>query len=188
MAVQIVPLSSALLHWMGPDVSQEELEQTVGIGGSFHFSTRELLSEFVYLLKDHPKVWAVAANAADCSLDVSTYVDSGNRRDREAVNDAERELTNRYPDVAFDFNTILAPAGSVILEPERFTFLHRLTLQEHFQRIEKGAPGAENPVQTAADIILRHMRNVPEDVMKAMPKDGASQHDHYLYGWPKREV
>ena len=24
--------------------------------------------------------------------------------------------------------------------------------------------------------------------MAAMPADGASQHDHYIYGWPKREV
>jgi hypothetical protein len=24
--------------------------------------------------------------------------------------------------------------------------------------------------------------------MAAQPKDGASQHDHYIYGWPKREA
>jgi hypothetical protein len=32
------------------------------------------------------------------------------------------------------------------------------------------------------------MRNVPADVMARMPRDGASQHDHYIYGWPKRDV
>jgi hypothetical protein len=32
------------------------------------------------------------------------------------------------------------------------------------------------------------MRTVPPEIMAAMPKDGASQHDHYIYGWPKREA
>ncbi len=44
------------------------------------------------------------------------------------------------------------------------------------------------PLQTAADIVLSHMRKVPPEIMATMPTDGASQHDHYIYGWPKREV
>jgi hypothetical protein len=48
-------------------------------------------------------------------------------------------------------------------------------------------PPCDFPLQTAADIILDSMRTVPPEVMAAMPKDGASQHDHYIYGWPKRE-
>ena len=44
------------------------------------------------------------------------------------------------------------------------------------------------PLQTAADIVLRHVRNVPHEIMATMPKDGASQHDHYIYGLPKRDV
>jgi hypothetical protein len=47
---------------------------------------------------------------------------------------------------------------------------------------------ASAPLQTAADIILTRMRNVPPDIMAQMPKDGASQHDHYIYGWPKKEA
>lgn len=47
------------------------------------------------------------------------------------------------------------------------------------------APGS---VQPAANIVLEEMRKVPEEVMATMPKDGASQHDHYLYGWPKKDV
>jgi hypothetical protein len=47
---------------------------------------------------------------------------------------------------------------------------------------------AEHPLQTAAEIILSRVRNVPPEIMATMPKDGASQHDHYIYGWPKREV
>ena len=46
---------------------------------------------------------------------------------------------------------------------------------------------AQRPVQTAADIVLRHMGNVSDEMMNRMPKDGASQHDHYIYGTPKRE-
>ena len=42
------------------------------------------------------------------------------------------------------------------------------------------------PLQTAADIVLRHMGKVPDEMMNRLPKDGASQHDHYIYGTPKR--
>jgi predicted DNA-binding antitoxin AbrB/MazE fold protein len=30
------------------------------------------------------------------------------------------------------------------------------------------------------------MRDAPEDVLQVLPTDGASQHDHYLYGTPKQ--
>jgi hypothetical protein len=44
------------------------------------------------------------------------------------------------------------------------------------------------PLKAAADIVLFHMRQVPPKMMAAMPTDGASQHDHYIYGTPKRDV
>ena len=47
---------------------------------------------------------------------------------------------------------------------------------------------SERPLQTAANIVLDQMRGVPEEAMASMPRDGASQHDHYIYGWPKREA
>ena len=37
------------------------------------------------------------------------------------------------------------------------------------------------------DLIRERMSKVPPGIMAAMPKDGASQHDHYIYGFPKRE-
>jgi hypothetical protein len=49
-------------------------------------------------------------------------------------------------------------------------------------------PPVERPLQTAADIVLSHMRKIPPEIMTAMPTDGASQHDHCIYGWPKRDV
>jgi hypothetical protein len=31
------------------------------------------------------------------------------------------------------------------------------------------------------------MKDVPAEDMALLPKDGASQIDHYIYGWPKRD-
>jgi hypothetical protein len=65
-----------------------------------------------------------------------------------------------------------------------------LTLEAWLNQLAGGAPPepAGQPLQTAADIVLGHMRNVPPEIMAAMPKDGASQHDHYIYGWPKKQA
>ncbi len=49
-------------------------------------------------------------------------------------------------------------------------------------------PAVDRPLQTVAEIILSSMRDVPPEIMATMPSDGASQHDHYIYGWPKRDV
>ena len=65
-----------------------------------------------------------------------------------------------------------------------------LSLDEWIQKLARPEPEptVERPLQTAADIILTSMRKVPPEIMATMPEDGASQHDHYIYGWPKREV
>ena len=66
-----------------------------------------------------------------------------------------------------------------------------LTLEAWLNKLasaEPSTPSAERPLQTAADIVLSHMRRGPPEIMETMPKDGASQHDHYIYGWPKREA
>ena len=39
-----------------------------------------------------------------------------------------------------------------------------------------------------SEIIAEIMADVPPEVLAQLPKDGASQHDHYIYGWPKRDV
>jgi hypothetical protein len=55
----------------------------------------------------------------------------------------------------------------------------------------RGGAGAEptkSPMQGVANIILDSMCDVPPEIMATMPPDGASQHDHYIYGWPKREA
>lgn len=66
-----------------------------------------------------------------------------------------------------------------------------LTLEAWLKRLadsERELSPAERPLQTAADIVLDCMRDVPAEAVAAQPKDGASQHDHYTYGWPKREA
>ena len=63
-----------------------------------------------------------------------------------------------------------------------------LTLEEWLQKLAEQEQPPNRPPQHIADVIVENMSNVPPDIMAAMPKDGASQHDHYIYGWPKREA
>lgn len=64
-----------------------------------------------------------------------------------------------------------------------------LTLEAWLQNLaEQELPPPSRPRRHIADVIVENMSNVPPDIMASMPKDGASQHDHYIYGWPKREA
>jgi hypothetical protein len=36
------------------------------------------------------------------------------------------------------------------------------------------------------EVILDNMKDVPPEEFEKLPKGGASEHDHYLYGHPKR--
>lgn len=38
------------------------------------------------------------------------------------------------------------------------------------------------------EVIVEDMKDVPAADLAALPKDGASQIDHYVYGLPKREA
>jgi predicted DNA-binding antitoxin AbrB/MazE fold protein len=51
------------------------------------------------------------------------------------------------------------------------------TPDEHGAEIAPDLPIWEFAVQL--------MRDAPEEALQALPTDGASQHDHYLYGAPK---
>ena len=44
------------------------------------------------------------------------------------------------------------------------------------------APGGRRISQVIAEI----MADAPPEELAKLPKDGASEHDHYIYGWPKR--
>lgn len=43
-----------------------------------------------------------------------------------------------------------------------------------------------NPDRPVWEIVRQRMKNVPAEVFDRLPRDGASEHDHYLYGSPKR--
>jgi len=65
-----------------------------------------------------------------------------------------------------------------------------LTLEDWLKQLAgvEGKPRTSQPLRHIADVILENMKDVPPEIAATMPEDGASQHDHYIYGWPRREV
>lgn len=47
----------------------------------------------------------------------------------------------------------------------------------------RGQEPADQPIW---EVIVQRMQALPPDVFEALPTDGASEHDHYLYGAPKK--
>ena len=67
-----------------------------------------------------------------------------------------------------------------------------VTLDAYLQEIVAREAGAPFPPVTIGRphigaAISERMRKVPSEIAATMPRDGASQHDHYIYGLPKRE-
>ena len=67
-----------------------------------------------------------------------------------------------------------------------------VTLDVYLQEIVAREAGAPVPSVTIArphigEVIRERMKKVPPEIVASMPKDGASEHDHYIYGLPKRE-
>jgi hypothetical protein len=64
-----------------------------------------------------------------------------------------------------------------------------LTLEAWLQQLAaEQQPLPNRPHRHIADVICENMQDVPPEIMPRMPEDGASQHDHYIYGWPKKEA
>lgn len=62
-------------------------------------------------------------------------------------------------------------------------YLHEMVAREVAVPIQPST----SPVQRhISEVIRERMSKVPAEIMDALPRDGASQHDHYLYGSPKR--
>lgn len=49
--------------------------------------------------------------------------------------------------------------------------------------VAQSAPACVSPIW---EQILENMQDVPPEEFAKLPRDGASEHDHYLYGHPKR--
>jgi hypothetical protein len=62
-----------------------------------------------------------------------------------------------------------------------------LSVEEWIQKLAEPERSLSRPLPHIADLILENMKDVPPEIMATMPTDGASQHDHYIYGWPKKE-
>lgn len=86
---------------------------------------REVAAEFVELVKGNPKVWAVCATQENSVLHLWTYVDSTDDRDRSPIYRAEWQMLSRYPDVQFDFNVMLLPAGGEQFEDNAIVYLYK---------------------------------------------------------------
>jgi hypothetical protein len=68
-----------------------------------------------------------------------------------------------------------------------------LTVDAWLQRMAEQYAQVHPPSSTGSpdqrpiwEIIADRMKAVPAEVFERLPQDGASEHDHYLYGSPKR--
>jgi antitoxin component of MazEF toxin-antitoxin module len=52
--------------------------------------------------------------------------------------------------------------------------------------VEAGRIVVESARPTLAERIEASARTLPKETLDRLPADGASQHDHYIYGTPKR--
>jgi hypothetical protein len=66
--------------------------------------------------------------------------------------------------------------------------LQRL-VEERLQPVRFPGSGDAQPPQIEPfwKAFTRRMHALPSDVFERLPPDGASEHDHYLYGSPKRD-
>ncbi len=62
-------------------------------------------------------------------------------------------------------------------------WLQRLAERYAQSRLSSAEPLTHRPVW---EIIGERMKTLPQDLLERLPRDGASEHDHYLYGSPKR--
>ena len=54
--------------------------------------------------------------------------------------------------------------------------------------LEDSVPAAPRDDRPIWEVIAEIMADVPPQVLPRLPRDGASRHDHYIYGWPKRDA
>ena len=61
-----------------------------------------------------------------------------------------------------------------------------LTLEAWLEQLAQLAAAPAGSHRHIAEVICDNMQDVPPEIMARMPEDGASEHDHYIYGWPKK--
>jgi hypothetical protein len=116
----------SLGFWQVREESLQQADEMPGILTRRHHPTAQaILKEFVSLLRDNPKVWAVYGTEDSSGITIWTYIDSADRNDRALVYEAEWELLNLYPEVGFDFNTAVVPAGHEQFDDGEKVYLYR---------------------------------------------------------------
>jgi hypothetical protein len=61
-------------------------------------------------------------------------------------------------------------------------WLQRLA-EQYAQSHPASRPTNHRPIW---ETILDNMKDMPPEELERLPRDGAREHDHYLYGYPKR--
>ncbi|HUY12325.1 MAG TPA: hypothetical protein VMX16_01685 [Terriglobia bacterium] len=87
--------------------------------------TKAVMGEFVEMLKDNAKVWAVCATADPDGINVWTYIDSPDRIDQIPIYRAQWRLMMGHPETSFGFNTAEVPAGGEEFNEDDLDFLYR---------------------------------------------------------------
>ncbi len=59
-------------------------------------------------------------------------------------------------------------------------------VQEAQQEFALGECKPVTPAQLIWQVAQELMADVPPEILEQLPTDGAAQHDHYIYGMPKR--
>jgi Arc/MetJ-type ribon-helix-helix transcriptional regulator len=60
-----------------------------------------------------------------------------------------------------------------------------LRQKEHGSAERGSSDGTTRPIGEVIDAL---MSDVPDEVLDRLPVDGAAQHDHYIYGLPKKPL
>lgn len=67
----------------------------------------------------------------------------------------------------------------------------RRVLEEDLNGQFNTNPTTSSPVQQTgrpiSEVIAEIMADTPPEELAKLPADGASHHDHYLYGWPRNQ-
>lgn len=76
--------------------------------------------------------------------------------------------------------TLLAKALEELQEHERLDHANGETNGN-----ERDGPAPEGASKPIWEVFAEAFKDVPEEELASLPVDGAAQHDHYIYGWPK---
>lgn len=61
-----------------------------------------------------------------------------------------------------------------------------VSAEQYARRVLEHSLKSGAPRKHISEVIRETMRDVPPEVLSQLPTDGASEHDHYIYGLPKR--